>query len=421
MKSILLITITLIFISSLFPQENKDEWKFSGQLQLRTELDGRDFKNKTHALKFTSLRTRFGVEKTFMDKVNFFVQIQDSRLFGEEGNTLASIDNIDLHQGYVILKDLFNWNLDFQAGRFEVIYGTERFFGAVGWHYIGRAWDGARLKYDGTFKLDFFALTQYESVPYVGNATPAFYVTNGFPSSRVFGIWTTFGAEAMNRIDVFGFIDADKRRNSNDAAMHDCYTVGLNHFGSYGIFNTVTEAAFQFGKLGGTDISAYLASFQANISEGIWKFNAGIDILSGTNPQSNSEKVNTFNPAYGTNHKFYGYMDYFINIPDNTMMSGLNDFYAGILLQPKDSKINAEVDFHHFVSNQSTTIAGSSGEIRKVSTFGQEFDLTLRYTLVKGTTITLGGSVFIPGELMRIIFSGSDVAFWTYLMITVNL
>lgn len=423
MKTALIFTFsTLIFLSHLIAQENSNEWKLSGQIQLRSELDGRDFLNRTHPLKFTSLRTRVGIEKTFLDKVNFFVQIQDSRLFGQAGNTLASIDNIDLHQGYVVLKDLFDWQIDLQAGRFEAAYGTERFLGAVGWHYVGRAWDGVRVKYNGEFNLDFFGLTQYESVPYIGNATPAFYMDDEFPSARVFGFWATFGKAAMNRVDIFGYLDADKRRSPNDAAMHDRYTVGLNHIGNYSMVTTIAEVAFQFGKQADVDVSAYLASLQAIFNTGIWKFNAGADILSGTDPAGSSGKVNTFNPAYGTNHKFYGYMDYFINIPANTLMMGLNDFYAGVLLQPKDSKINVSMDFHHFLSNKTASFTGPENEVEKYSVFGQEIDLTLRYNFVKGTTITWGGSIFIPGDLMNLIFSGNDdPAFWTYLMITANL
>ena len=106
MKRIIFI---LVFTSVLsFAQNENDDWKFSGQIQLRSEIDGRDFRHRTHPLTFASLRTRVGVEKTFMDKVTFFVQIQDSRVFGEEGNTLTAIDNIDLHQGYVTLKQLFD-------------------------------------------------------------------------------------------------------------------------------------------------------------------------------------------------------------------------------------------------------------------------------------------------------------------------
>jgi hypothetical protein len=420
---LLLFWLLLFFVSPLFSQEDIDDWKISGQIQLRPELDGRDFINRTHALKFTSLRTRVGVEKTLLGKVNFFVQIQDSRVIGEEKNSLASINNIDLHQGYVTLKNLFDWDLDLQAGRFEMAYGTERFFGAVSWHYIGRAWDGIRIMYNGAFKLDIFGLTQFESAPYIGNASPSVYNFDELPSSRVFGIWTTFGFDMPNRVDLFAYNETDKRKSSNRTAMYDRYTAGLNHFGNYGIINTIIEAAYQFGKQEGFDISAYLVSASINISPDNWKFNLGTDIISGNDLKKSSVKVNTFNPALGTNHKFYGYMDYFINIPSNTMMLGLNDFYTGILLQPVDSKINASIDAHYFMSNKPMPATGTdSPEVTDVSIFGQEIDLTFRYNFIKGTTVTLGGSIFIPGELMELFFSpANDISFWAYLMITSNL
>ena len=92
------------------------------------------------------------------------MQFQDSRVFGEEPSTLSAIDNIDLHQGFVRLMKPFEWDVNVQAGRFEVVYGTERFFGAVGWHYVGRAFDGVRFSIlPESWKFDLFGLTVYES------------------------------------------------------------------------------------------------------------------------------------------------------------------------------------------------------------------------------------------------------------------
>src|SRR5574339_451295 len=100
MKLKLLLSVIILSVS-LSVAQTTDDWKFTGQVQLRTELDGRDFSNETYALLFTSLRTRLAVEKNLTDQVQFFVQIQDSRMFGQEPSTLASINGIDLHQGYV--------------------------------------------------------------------------------------------------------------------------------------------------------------------------------------------------------------------------------------------------------------------------------------------------------------------------------
>jgi len=53
---------------------------------------------------------------------------------------------------------------------------------------------------------------------------------------------------------------------------------------------------------------------------------------------------------------------------------------------------------------------------------GQELDLTVKYNFVKNTSASWGGSLFFPGELMKIFYAPrEDAAFWTYLMITANL
>lgn len=45
----LLITLVLLIASFNYAQE-KNDWKFSAQIQLRSELDGRDFNDESYAL-----------------------------------------------------------------------------------------------------------------------------------------------------------------------------------------------------------------------------------------------------------------------------------------------------------------------------------------------------------------------------------
>jgi hypothetical protein len=178
MKSLSRVIIFLLLLSttSFAQMDLGDGWNILGQVRLRTELDGRDFSNSTHPLTFASSRIRLGVEKTFGKKLTLFIQVQDSRVFGSESGTLSNSKNLDLHQGYVELNKLFNWNWSIQAGRFEVSYGTQRFFGAVGWHYVGRSFDGVRLVIAPKgFNLHLFGLTVKESVSYIGNANRSIY------------------------------------------------------------------------------------------------------------------------------------------------------------------------------------------------------------------------------------------------------
>lgn len=427
MKKILLLIVFTTFICPSFAQE-LDGWKLNGQIQLRTEVDGRDFSNSTHPLTFASLRTRLGIDKTFDKKVQLFVQFQDSRVFGEEPNTLTAVDNIDLHQGYVRLMKLFEWDVNVQAGRFEVVYGTERFFGAVGWHYVGRSFDGVRFTLlPEQWNLDLFALTIKESNQYIGNATPVIYPypQQPTPATSIYGIWKKTELSKSSKFDLFGYYEIDREdvAEKPDTNKLELFTTGGTYWGNYGDLSTIFEGAYQFGSKSGNDLSAYLISLQLFYKTGITKFGLGGDILSGTDPESTSGDVNVFHASYGTNHKFYGYMDYFINIPNNTYNLGLNDFYASANFSPAGSKFNFDAAFHLFMSNQSVNIITQENpEGSDENMFGQELDLTINYAFTENTNLVWGGSLFFPGELFKTVYAPrEDTGYWTYLMITAGL
>jgi len=428
MKKLIILLLFCIFISLpvLAQQDLGNGWKILGQIQLRSELDGRDFSNSTHPLTFTSSKIWLGVEKTFKKKLTLYVQVQDSRVFGSESGTLSNSKNLDLHQGYVKLNNLFNWNWSIQAGRFEVSYGTQRFFGAVGWHFVGRSFDGIRLVLaPKSFNLQLFGLTLNESVSYIGNATPSTYPypQEATPSQSIYGFWKKTKFNDNNKLDVFGYWEINREMVREDTYKLSMPTLGASYWGTFGKISVIGEASYQFGDMEGKDISAYLVSAIAFYKVGNTKLGLGIDLLSGTNPDDASTKMNTYQATYGTNHKFYGYMDYFINIPLNTMNLGLNDFYITSFYKPKDSKWGFGANVHHFMSNQSVNITvGDNTSPTDKNVFGQEIDLTVKYAFIKGTTLVWGGSVFFPGNLMKFMFQPrEDVAYWTYLMITANL
>jgi len=114
-------------------------------------------------------------------------------------------------------------------------------------------------------------------------------------------------------------------------------------------------------------------------------------------------------------------MDYFINVPGNTMGLGLNDFYLMSFYKPKDSKWGFSAILHNFMSNQSANILVGENTSEE-NIFGQEIDLTVKYAFIKGTTLVWGGSLFFPGNLMKYMFQPrEDMAYWTYVMLTANL
>jgi hypothetical protein len=411
------IIISFVLTISSFAQ-NKTDWSFDGQVQLRSELDGRDFSNKTYPLTFTSIRTRLGLNANVSERIFLYVQAQDSRVFGEESALTTSIKNIDLHQGYVKLVEPLELPFSVQAGRFEMAYGTDRFFGAATWTYVGRSYDGVKFSFGTQVKIDLFALSTYEGTSFVTSASPVAY---NYPAksdtgSSIYGFWLNSNICANNSIDLFTYFDISRKQTNLKDDDNKTATLGFNYRGDYGMFSSLTEGALQTGKRGAKYVQAYLVSIQGFCKIEDVKAGLGADLISGTK-QTTTDKVNSFYCSYATSHRFYGYMDYFYKAPSSTYSLGINDFYITSNYAPKDCDFTFGANLHILGSN----VKNSTG----MSDLGRELDLTVAYNFLKRTTITWGGSLFSQGNLMKAYFntptiSREDLGFCSYVMITAN-
>src|SRR5207247_4611840 len=83
---------------------------------------------------------------------------QDARIWGSEGTAPATTSGIaavssanqnttgvDLHQGYILLKNVLVPGLSVKAGRQEIIFGDHRLFGNFNWSQVGNSFDAVRL------------------------------------------------------------------------------------------------------------------------------------------------------------------------------------------------------------------------------------------------------------------------------------
>ena len=411
----LFLVLFLLIGMTTFAQES--DFKVLGQIQMRSEIDGRDFSNKTRPLFFSTLRTRLGVEKNISENLYVLIQIQDSRVFGVEGSPSANINNIDLHQAFVRIKNPFELPLTFQAGRFPISYGTERFIGPSNWNLFDRNFTGVRASFDLGIKFDLFALTLNDRQTNITNATSNVYPYPSRPdtSSSLYGLFLSHKLNDANRIDLLTYYDINRKNIIAGENSFERTTVALTHFGDYENLSTIVEGAYQFGIESGKDVSAYTVSASGRYKVGSSFFGAGVDLNSGT--ETGATEMNTFQVVYGSRNRFYGFMDYFIIMPANTDNAGVNNYYLTYELAPKNSKFSYTAAVNHFTTNQTRN---------DLSTLGQELDLTIRYNLVKGTTIRWGGSVFVPGDLMETFFKvgnveRNDPSFWTYIMFTTNI
>ena len=141
---------------------------------------------------------------------------------------------------------------------------------------------------------------------------------------------------------------------------------------------------------------------------------AGFEFLSGTDQGPSDGKNNSFNPFYGTNHKFNGWMDYFY-VGNHANNVGLLDIYAPISFQK--NKVGLKLIPHFFSADGDIMKPGFE---KADSYLGTEIDFEVKYALVKNVMIFAGYSQMFATESMEIIKGGSkdETNNWGWIMVT---
>ncbi len=398
-------SFVLVLLLALLPISSfaQSQWELGGQIRYRGEYDALGFDRSVDASTFSTLRTRVGLTFRPVESTSVFVELQDSRTFGEESSTTddGTADAFDAHQAYFRLLDLAGLPLDVTVGRTEVAYGTERFVGVAGWGAYGRSFDGVSLRLHGEEAwVDVFGFREVERFNPGNRGDRNFY-----------GFW---GQTPLGRHGAFHSFLLWQRTTPSD--LLDRYTFGVYLPLKFGVFQPVIEGAWQTGQEAGTDISAYTASARvAFVNDGTLfrSLSAGADIVSG-NRRDDPDRIRAFSSVYGTGHRYFGFMDYFTSFPADALGLGLTDFHATLVVEAGTS-LSVEAAFHHFVSGESYRLPGG-GESRL---FGDELDLTAEVQYNERVTITGGASVFVPGDIFKA-RRGDDLATWLYLMTTVR-
>ncbi len=381
-RYLLSIIIGLTLISA------QQQFKVGGQIRYRSEQNDKGLTPESKSATFSYLRTRLNLSFSPNESVSGLIQIQDSRTLGEEGSTLSdgSADNMDLHQAYAKIQLAPLWSL--KVGRMEVIYGPQRLMGAVGWHNIGRSFDGFVLKFaKDKMTVDIFNFIEHEMDIYmdiydedfddvmVRGAYSSFYVMPGMKTDVFIiqdGERMTYGGYAKGKISGIGYELESAIQKGNSWANQDIKYNGM-----------MWGANFSY-TLGGNTVTA------------------GADYISGDD--STTTEIESFHTLYATNHKYYGFMDYFLNLPFHTNGQGLIDMHIKAALVSVGG-IRPFLAIHSFKN------ADQSGE------FGQEIDITLKYTLYNAVNIVGGYSMFTNGDIMGV---KDHKATWAYLMMVVN-
>jgi Alginate export len=409
-----------------------------GEIRERYEFrNNADFTNAiSDTLSFVGSRIRLHVGYAITPDIVFFAQLQDSRTFGSESSTASNEKNLDLHQGYLIVKNLAG-PLMLTLGRQEMVFGDSRLVGNFGWSNMGRSFDALRL----TYAIDIIRVDLWAAVTKVAGsntgADPALSPANreaqqlygiyavvktGFLSIEPYVIYLRDTANA-NEVTSTGAlvspITAPAARGQNRV------TVGLRVDGraAGNAVDYTAEGAYQLGTMEArgttprTAISAYAVAVKVGYTAPVAvkpRIGVEYDHASGDdNPTDHTFK--TFENLFPTNHIHYGYMDY-------VGWRNMQDIRISFEIKPTTTS-GMSVDGHFlWLADKADHWYAASGQIFRTTpagnsqtALGQEIDLVAYAMIKERLRLEAGYSHFFPGDYVRTNFplatDGSDFAY----------
>ncbi|HNF49669.1 MAG TPA: alginate export family protein [Chitinophagales bacterium] len=347
--------------------------------------------------------------------VRVFTSIQDVRVWGNEPQA-QNYGSFGLHEGWaeIFIKDKASVKL----GRQELVYDDHRLLGNLDWVQAARSHDAilikvkhknAQLHMGGGFNQSSENLlgTVYKVKNY--KALAFAWYNQKFDSSR-------------SALSVYAIADGMQINDSVPTTKFR-FTIGPRAEFKYKHVNANIGAYVQTGKtISDKTILAFMANVYAEYTHPKFNIGAGYDYISGQNAsKTTNTKYNSFNTLYPTNHKFYGHMDYFLDLPSDTKLGGLQDVYLRLNYRPKPKGMLG-LDAHYFLSGNKVANPTSAGSYLKLP-LGSELDAYGTYKPYDFLEVRAGYSIMAATSSMEVIKpTGSRKAYqgWSFVMISLK-
>ena len=346
------------------------------------------------------------------EKFDVYLSLQDVRNWGAVPQVYKSDPSLqNVYQAWAAYK--FNSKHSLAVGRMELDYDNVRILGNLDWAAQGRSHDLVKYEYKSN-GIKFHAgaaFNQDATTPEPNKLSNTFYSVSGNYKTMQYAWfhkdWTKSGLSVL-------FIN-NGVQSLADSSVNFSQTVGF--YGTKTLSNVGLEydAYYQFGKnQAGVNVAAYMVGFNATF----WKtkpnnLSVGFDYLSG-DKSSTADKDETFNPLYGTHHKFYGYMDYFY-VGNAHRNKGLVDLFVKAKFKTGE-KSSLLAHAHHFLS-QSEITTESSEDLS--SSLGTEIDLVYVLNISPGVVLNVGYSRLFQTESLEYLKNVANPkdASWAWVMI----
>ncbi len=408
--------IFLIFlISGLTVNTAKAQFSLSGEIRPRAE-----FRNGFKTLNTSSSSPAFFVEQRTRlnfgytkEKLSFKVSVQDIRTWGATAQIYKSDPALfNVFEAYGEYRFDKKWSM--KIGRQGLNYDNERFLGVLDWAQQSRSHDVLKFTYKDSlgFTMDAGAAFNQNIGVEPTKLNSTFY--NGTANYKTMQYLWMHKDYKGGKLSFLFLNDGRQKADSTTAFKQ---TFGLYAEQKVGQLALHEEAFYQTGKTTASkDVSAYLLSFSVALPKAFASPELGADYLSGT--KSTSTKENAFDPAFGTNHKFYGYMDYFYvgnGFGQGGRTTGLIDIYLNTKFKTGKKSLIL-LNIHQF----NTPVDVFAGTTKLSSSLGQEVDAVYNLNVYPGVNFKVGYSHLFSTKTMDAIkgVTNKGPNNWAWSMIT---
>lgn len=394
MKKLILFACFGMLTQTFFAQE------FEVNLELRPRFEYRHgyktlIPDDDDAASFVSQRSRLNFNYG-SEKLNAYISLQNVRVWGDV-NTLSASDanGTAIHEAWasIRLDSLFSLKM----GRQEIDYDDSRIFGNVNWAQTARSHDAfiATFKPNDKSRLDVgIALNEVDETLFKVD-----YNVNNYKAFQYLWYHNNFKNLSLSLLALNTGFTFD-----NDGEQDVDYNQTFGSHINFGKNKLKADASayFQTGKIANRDLSAI--NLAANLHYAISpEFNVGIgtEYLSGTDMNTTSDKLKSFNPLFGTNHKFNGWMDYFY-VGNHINSVGLVDL--NLPLKYQKEKLSIQLIPHVFSS--AATVVDTLGD-EKDNYLGTEIDMSLSYKIADNIDFQIGYSQMFATDTMEVLKGGN--------------
>ena len=391
-------------MDEMAPPPPPNEFTLSAQLRPRFEYRNGAYRplveGESPAI-LTNNRTRLNFDYKHTDRLHLYISLQNVNVWGQA----QQIQAVDRTGGMSVFEAYAEFplvnTLSAKVGRQMIVLDDDRIFGSLDWHPAGRSHDAVNLNWTPSEKLTlrgFFAYNQSGST-----TTPTLNVNT--PSGQNFtpGLGQDYqhlqalhAHYSISEAHQLSLLFANLGYRTDDSADQNMQTFGAHYTGKSNQLSYGASAYLQTGKnAGGTEKSAYMFAVNAGYKfSPIFGLTAGVDYLSGNASDDTSGKDKKFNPFSGTNHKFYGFMDYYyVGAPGSNAApsAGLLNPYLTANVRTGE-KSNLSATFHYFAP------AAKFETNKKHSSYGSEIDLVYNLKVQPFIGLQLGYSTYFAND-----------------------